>query len=153
MEGMEFMLMTDEWVTIMEHADELTNILLSSEVVDAYIKAHNAVYSNDILVKSIQEFAEMKERYEEVQRFGRYHPDYNIVMKEIRLRKRALDLNEQVAALRLAENDVQHVFDEVGSIIAKSVSESVKVPAGSAFFTSSSCGGGCGSGGSCSCSA
>ena len=37
--------------------------------------------------------------------------------------------------LRLAENDVQHLFDEVGSIIAKSVSDSVKVPAGSAFFT------------------
>ena len=28
------MLMTDEWVTIIEHAEELTEILLSSEVVD-----------------------------------------------------------------------------------------------------------------------
>ena len=61
----------------------------------------------------------MKERYEEVQRFGRYHPDYNIVMKSIRIQKRELDMNEQVAALRLAENDVQHLFDEVGSIVAK----------------------------------
>ncbi len=61
----------------------------------------------------------MKERYEEVQRFGRYHPDYNIVMKSIRVQKRELDLNEQVAALRLAENDVQQLFDEVGIIIAQ----------------------------------
>ena len=43
-------------------------------------------------------------------------------------------MNEQVAALRLAENDVQYLFDEIGSIIANSVSDSVKVPAGSAFF-------------------
>ncbi|WP_172370221.1 YlbF family regulator [Sporosarcina jiandibaonis] len=147
------MLMTDEWVTILEHAEELTDHILSSEVMEEYNKCYQAVYSNDILVKSIKEFTEMKERYEEVQRFGRYHPDYSHVMKEIRLQKRALDLNEQVAALRLAENDVQFLFDEVGSIIARSVSESVKVPAGSAFFTDSSCGSGCGSGGSCSCSA
>ena len=145
--------MTDEWLTIIEHADELTKILATSEVVDQYNKAHTAVYSNDVLVQKIKEFAELKERYEEVQRFGRYHPDYNIVMKDIRIKKRALDMDEQVAALRLAENDVQYLFDEIGSIVANSVSESVKVPAGSAFFSDSSCGSGCGSGGSCSCSA
>lgn len=147
------LLMTEEWLTIIEHADELTEILLSSEPVDEYLEAHHAVYADDILVKSINEFTKMKERYEEVQRFGRYHPDYNIVMKEIRVQKRALDLNEQVAALRLAENEVQHLLDEVGAIIAYSVSESVKVPSGSSFFSSSSCEGGCGTGGGCSCSA
>ncbi|QUW21774.1 YlbF family regulator [Sporosarcina sp. Marseille-Q4063] len=147
------MLMTDEWVTILEHAEELADYILSSDVMEEYNKCYKAVYSNDLLVKSIKEFTEMKERYEEVQRFGRYHPDYSHVMKEIRLQKRALDMNEQVAALRLAENDVQYLYDEVGSIIARSVSDSVKVPAGSAFFADSSCGSGCGSGGSCSCSA
>lgn len=147
------MLMTDEWVTILEHAEELADYILSSDVIEEYNKCYEAVYSNDILVKSIKEFTEMKERYDEVQRFGRYHPDYSHVMKEIRLQKRALDMNEQIAALRLAENDVQFLYDEVGSIIAKSVSDSVKVPAGSAFFADSSCGSGCGSGGSCSCSA
>src|SRR6185312_8815876 len=147
------MMMTDEWITIIEQAEQLSEMLLSSETVAEYRQAHDTVYSDAALGKSIKEFTDMKERYEEVQRFGRYHPDYNIVMKSIRVQKRELDLNEQVAALRLAENDVQHLFDEVGSIIAKSVSDSVKAPAGSAFFTSSSCSGGCGSGGSCSCSA
>ena len=151
--GVASMLMTDEWITIIEQAEGLTEILLSSEVVDSYRQAHTNVYSDPKLVKFIQEFTEMKERYEEVQRFGRYHPDYNIVMKSIRVQKRELDMNDQIAALRLAENDVQHLFDEVGSIVAKSVSDSVKVPAGSAFFTDSSCGTGCGTGGSCSCSA
>ncbi|MDS9470470.1 YlbF family regulator [Sporosarcina pasteurii] len=147
------MLITDEWLTIIEHAEELIKIMASSEVVEEYNKAREAVYSNDVLVKSIKEFTILKERYEEVQRFGRYHPDYRTVMKDIRLRKRELDLNEQVAALRLAENDVQQLFDEIGMIIGKTVSESVKVPTGNGFFTDSSCGSGCGSGGSCSCSA
>lgn len=147
------MMMTDEWLTIIEHAEELTDIMLTSDVVADYQKAREAVYSNDSLVASIHAFTNMKERYEEVQRFGRYHPDYHIVMKSIRLQKRELDMNEQVAALRLAENDIQYVLDEVSAIIAKSVSESVKVPAGNAFFVDSSCGTGCGTGGGCSCSA
>jgi cell fate (sporulation/competence/biofilm development) regulator YlbF (YheA/YmcA/DUF963 family) len=147
------MMMTDEWFSIIEHAEELSKFLLSSETVDHYRKAYEDVYSDAELAKSIKEFTEMKERYEEVQRFGRYHPDYNIVMKSIRIQKRELDLNERVAALRLAENDVQELLDEVSIIIAQSVSDAVKVPAGNAFFTGSSCGGSCGTGGGCSCSA
>lgn len=147
------MMMSEEWITIIESAEELTQMVLSSETVNGYRKAHDAVYSDAELANTIREFTEMKERYEEVQRFGRYHPDYHIVMKNIRVQKRELDLNERVAELRLAENDVQYILDEIGSILAKSVSDSVKVPAGSAFFTDSSCGSGCGTGGSCSCSA
>ena len=147
------MLMNDEWIAVIEQAEELTEMLLSSDIINSYQKAHNDVYSDAKLAKSIHEFTEMKERYEEVQRFGRYHPDYNIVMKSIRVMKRELDMNEQVALLRLTENDAQHLFNEVSSIIAKSVSEFVKVPTGNAFFVDSSCAGGCGSGGSCSCSA
>ena len=147
------MMMSEEWITIIESAEELTKMLLSSEIVNDYRKAHEDVYSDTGLVKAIQEFTEMKERYEEVQRFGKYHPDYNIVMKSIRIQKRELDLNERVAELRIAENEVQYLLDEIGSILARSVSDAVKVPAGSAFFTDSSCGSGCGTGGACSCSA
>lgn len=148
------MLITDEWVTIVDHAEELVKLVASSEVVEQYNRARETVYSDQELVKSIKEFTYLKERYEEVQRFGRYHPDYSTVMKDIRLRKRALDLNEQVAALRIAENDVQQLYDEIGMIVGKSVSEAVKVPTGNGFFSASSCSSGsCGTGGSCSCSA
>src|SRR5690606_5237934 len=105
------------------------------------------------LREEIAAFNRMKDLYEEVQRFGRYHPDYQTVMKEIRLKKRALDINELVADLRLAENDVQQLLDEIGVLIGQSVSEAVKVPTGDGIFAGSACGGGCGSGGSCSCSA
>ncbi|MBD7983417.1 YlbF family regulator [Sporosarcina sp. Sa2YVA2] len=147
------MLMTDEWMSIIEQSETLSDMLLSSDVVEEYRRANDVVYSDKELANKIHDFANMKERYEEVQRFGRYHPDYQIVMKNIRLQKRELDMNEQVAALRLAENDVQDLLNEVSSIIAKSVSDAVKVPTGDGFFSDSSCGGGCGSGGSCSCSA
>lgn len=147
------MMMTDEWMNVIDMAEELSDMLLRSEVVKTYQDAYNRVYSNSDLRKEIINFNRVKEQYEEVQRFGRYHPDYKSVMKDIRLQKRALDLRDEVAALRLAENDVQSMLDEIGIMIGSSVSAAVKVPAGDGAFTNSSCGGGCGSGGSCSCSA
>ena len=100
------------------------------------------------------EFNKIKEHYEDVQRFGKYHPDYQIIMKKIREQKRAIDLNEKVAKLKIAENDFQDLLDQVSLIVGKSVSEAVKVPVSNPFFsTDSSCGSSCGTGGGCSCSA
>jgi hypothetical protein len=63
-------------------------------------------------------------------------------------------MNEQVAALKVAENEYQDLLDEISLIIGHSVSEAVKVPVSNPFFaSSSSCGTGCGTGGGCSCSA
>ena len=146
-------MMTDEWMRVIDMAEELSDMVLRSEVVKAYQDARDRVYSNADLRKKIINFTEMKEQYEDVQLFGRYHPDYKVIMKEIRLQKRELDLEEGVGDLRLAENDLQDLLDNIGILIGQAVSDAVKVPAGDGTFTNSSCGSGCGTGGSCSCSA
>lgn len=148
------MLITSEWVTILDETDLLSSMILSSEQAQKLREAYHNVYNDQILVQKIASFTRMKEQYEDVQRFGKYHPDYNKIMKEIRKQKRELDLDERVASLKVAENDYQDLLDEISLIVGKSVSESVKVPVSNPFFaTGSSCGSGCGSGGSCSCSA
>ena len=147
--------MTNEWANIMDHSDELCNMILSSEQFYRYLDAHRAVYTNSSLVKEINDFTILKDRYEEVQRFGKYHPDYSSVMKNIRVTKRKLDMVDGVANLKIAENELQDLLDEVSLLIGKTVSEGVKVPVSNPFFASSgsSCGSGCGTGGACSCSA
>lgn len=145
------MIMTIEWAYILDEADQLSSMILSSQLAKNLQEAHRQVYSDELLVKQIAAFNKLKEQYEEVQRFGKYHPDYHTVMKKIREQKRNLDENEKVARLKLAENDFQQLLDEVSLIIGKSVSEAVKVPVNSPFFASNSCG--CSTGGGCSCSA
>ena len=147
--------MTSEWAFVLDEADDLSAMILSSEQAEALRTASQAVYEDEALTMQIAQFQRMKEQYEDVQRFGKYHPDYHTIMKKIREQKRALDLNEKVAKLKLAENDYQDLLDEVSMIIGKSVSEAVKVPVSNPFFASSggSCGTGCGTGGGCSCSA
>lgn len=149
------MIMTSDWAFILDEADELSAMILSSEQAQKLRNAYEDVYSDENLVHQIYAFNRMKEQYEDVQRFGKYHPDYHTIMKQIRQQKRSLDLDERVANLKLAENDFQDLLDEISLIIGKSVSEAVKVPVSNPFFatSSSSCGTGCGSGGSCSCSA
>lgn len=148
------MIMTYEWAEITDFADELSQMILQSEQADLYRAAYASVYNDKNLADEIQAFARLKDQYEEVQRFGKYHPEYSRVMKQIRVDKRRLDLNEKVANLRLAENELQDVMDQVSFILGRSVSEAVKIPSSNPFFSSdSSCGGSCGTGGGCSCSA
>lgn len=143
---------TTERVELLEEAEQLVSMILQSDIVDHYRECLYRVKSNPQTQEKIREFVTMKSRYEEVQRFGKYHPDYKEVMGKIRIVKRELDLDEVVAEFKLAENELQALLDEVSVIIGRSVSDNVKVPTGNPFFESS-CSGGCGSGGSCGCSA
>lgn len=150
------MLMTSEWALILDEADELSKMILSSEQAQNLRDSYEAVYSNEALVAQINDFGRLKEQYEDVQRFGKYHPDYHSIMKKIREQKRKIDLNEFVARLKLAENDYQDLLDEVSLLMSRSVSEAIKVPLSNPFFASDSGGcstGSCGTGGGCSCSA
>lgn len=148
------MLMTSDWVYILDGVDELNAMILSSEQAENLRLAKKAVYEDAELSAQIMAFQRLKDQYEDVQRFGKYHPDYNIIMKKIRTEKRLIDMNEQIAALKLAENDFQDLLDEISLLVGHSVSEAVKVPVSNPFFaSSSSCGSGCGTGGGCSCSA
>ncbi|CEA02527.1 hypothetical protein BN1050_01287 [Metalysinibacillus saudimassiliensis] len=145
------MMMTSEWAFILDEVDELNAMIDASQLAKNLREARDAVYKDEQLVAQIRAFQYMKEQYEDVQRFGKYHPDYSKVMKEIRQQKRALDLHDLVANLRLAENDFQALLDEIGLLIGMSVSPSVKVETDS--LLTSSCGTGCGTGGGCACSA
>ncbi|WP_071459332.1 YlbF family regulator [Bacillus massilinigeriensis] len=147
------MLATMERVHLLEEARSLAYMIKESEQAEYYWQCYNRLQNNQDSQRKIKAFVMMKNRYEEVQRFGRYHPDYKEVMGQIRVLKREMDLDHAVAEFKKAENELQSLLDEVSIIVGKSVSESVKVPTGNPFFSASSCGGGCGSGGGCGCSA
>ena len=111
--------------------------------------------SDKLAQQKMNKFVALKDLYEEVQRFGKYHPEYKRVNSEIRVAKREMDLHPTIADLKKAETDLQTVLDEISLKLGKAVSEQIKVPTGNLFFdsSSSSCSsGGCGSGGSCGCS-
>ena len=67
------MMMTSDWVIILDEAEALCEMILSSEPAMALQQAYEAVYSDAQIVEAIYAFNRMKEQYEDVQRFGKYH--------------------------------------------------------------------------------
>ena len=80
------------------------------------------------------------------------YAQYKEIMTETRLKKREMDMDENIANFRVAENELQTLLDEVSVLIGRSVSEHIKIPTGNPFFEGASCSGGCGSGSGCGCS-
>lgn len=145
------MLATLEHVKILDESENLAKMIIHSDLAMRYRECLYKMENDPVTQEKIKRFVQLKEKYEEVQRFGRYHPDYKTVMKEIRVAKRDMDLDENVANFKRAETELQNVLDEISLLIGRSVSDQIIVETGNPFFTTAK--GGCSSGGSCGCTA
>jgi len=143
------MIVNQDMMELLDKADQISDMILQSEAYRTYKQAHNHLVHDQEAQELIQAFVHIKEAYDEVQRFGRYHPDYNNIMKKVRAKKRQMDLNEKVATFKVAERQFQKLLDDISEIIAHSVSEQIMVPKDG--IIDGACG--CGSGGSCGCQA
>lgn len=146
------MIGTLEYVDVLDRSEQLGKMVLQSDIMEAYQRARYSLNTDKEAQQLIKAFNDIKVHYEDVQRFGRYHPDYNDIMKNVRSTKRNMDMNSKVAAFKVAERNLQRFLDDISEIIASSVSDQIKVPKDGAALTDSGCsGGGCGTGGSCGC--
>ena len=144
------MLATIERIALLEYAEDLAKMVLESDIAEQYQICLYKMKNNKETQRKISQFVSLKDLYEEVQRFGKYHPDYKKVMMQIREYKREMDLDPLVAEFKLAENDLQSLLDHISMLIGNAVSKQIKVPTGNPFFDNGH-GSGCGSGGSCGC--
>ncbi|WP_126429649.1 YlbF family regulator [Brevibacillus marinus] len=141
-ETLDMTLMIDEAYT-------LAQMINDSREVAEYLAAKQRMEQDAEAQRLRRLFAQKKEQYEEVQRFGKYHPDFARVSEELRETKRALDQLESVRAFKKAEERLDEMLYEVSRTIADAVSPAIKVPSNNPFLEALS--GGCGSGGSCGC--
>lgn len=149
--GGQILLATVDYATILEKTDKLANMILKSDVIDEYRRAYHQLQNDEEAQKLIAAFQKCKEDYEELERFGRYHPDYKHMMKNIRKTKRTMDMHESVARFKVAERKVQRFLDEISEYIAKSVSDQIIVPKDELDHLTGCSSSGCGSGGTCGC--
>ncbi|MBU5595560.1 YlbF family regulator [Amphibacillus sp. MSJ-3] len=143
------MIATIELMDILDLTDELSEMIIASEQMLHYIEKKQELKQNQEVQTLLKAFERKKEEYAEVQRFGRYHPDYSKITKETRLMKREIDMLEPVALFKVAERELQTLLEDISEKIAFSISKQIMVPREGALFTDS----GCGHGGSCGCSA
>lgn len=136
---------TIESVKLQSEAEQLAGMILQSETAENYRDCYKRLREDEEAGRIIRSFMSVKEQYEDVQRFGKYHPDYREISRKMREMKRELDLNDKVAEFKKAETELQSLLDEISIELGTAVSEHVKVPTGNPYFDGlSSCGGGCG---------
>ena len=97
----------------------------------------------------IRRFRKAKERFEECSRFGRFHPDFDEARREAAEMQRKLDGCAVIRRFREAEQAVDDMLHEIAVLIARAVSDDIKVPDGRTVRTG--CGGGSCSGGCAGC--
>ncbi|GAB6934213.1 MAG: YlbF family regulator [Calditerricola sp.] len=138
---------------VIRQASELGELILASREAKEYVRWKAALARDARAQTLIRRFQAKKREYEDVMRYGRYHPDYSRVVEETRALKRELDELETVSRFRQAEARLDALLYEVSKTIAHAVSPNIKVPGNNPVAGlgcgSSGCGGGCGSGGCC----
>lgn len=141
---------TIDMAELIENTYQLAEMINESQEVVTYLAAKQQMDHDVEAVRLRKLFEKKKEEFEEVQRFGKYHPDFDRVSKEVREMKRSLEMLDSVQAFKRAENRLDEMLYNVSRIIADAVSASIKVPSNNPFLEAMSQG--CGTGGSCGCS-
>ncbi|WP_276352626.1 YlbF family regulator [Cohnella caldifontis] len=136
-----------DFTELLEGAYALGEMIKRSALADDYVYWKRQVEQDPEAGRLKVQLAKAKERFEECERFGRFHPDYNEALDRVYAVQAELDRLESVRRYKIAESGLDQLLYEISSTLASAVSDSVKVPDPVRGEAS----GGCGSGGACSC--
>jgi len=84
--------------------------------------------TDPLVIKLINEFNNIKIKYDEVSKYGKHHPDLKEVQLALAKTKEQLFTNKVISEYKKLEKEVQKVLDEVSRKIAGSVSPKIKHP-------------------------
>lgn len=126
-------------------AYELGDQIISSAEVADYLYWKTRKEEDLEALELIRKFGKSKERFEECERFGHFHPNYHEALNEVEKVRGLMDQCESLRRFREAEDKLDDLLHAVSTTIAHSVSETIKVPGNNPLPE----GGGC-STGSCS---
>ncbi|MBW4083952.1 YlbF family regulator [Paenibacillus sp. S150] len=138
---------TVDMAEVLTYAYELGDMINQSAEVSDYLYWKGRVDANPDIQAMIKRLQGKKELFEETQRFGHFHPNYHSAKDEVTAVEQELERFEEVIRFKQAEKTLDDMLHSMSETIAFSVSDSIKVPGNDPAPK----GGGCGSGGKCSC--
>jgi cell fate (sporulation/competence/biofilm development) regulator YlbF (YheA/YmcA/DUF963 family) len=136
--------------TILLQAYELGDWINGSVEVAEYLQAKYEMEHDDSVKEIVRSFAKKKELFEECERFGHFHPDYNSAMEQVQKVQQQMEQNPVWSRFNLAEHQLDDLLYTVSKTIAHSVSMTIKVPSNVMQPDNGCSSGGCSTGGGCS---
>ncbi|GAA0135776.1 hypothetical protein YSY43_26160 [Paenibacillus sp. YSY-4.3] len=140
-------LKTVDMAELLTYAYELGDMINNSIAVSDYLYWKRRVEEDPEIQAYVRKLDGQKELFEETERFGHYHPNYHEAKDKVALVEKELEQFEAVRSFKAAEKELDDILHLMSETIAYSVSDTIKVPGNDPNPK----GGGCGSGGKCSC--
>lgn len=113
---------------ILQETYRLADQINESQEVTRYLQLKKQLREDAQAQALIREFQKKKERFEECQRFGHFHPDYHAAKEEAEAFQRRMWEHPLIAAYLEVEAELDQLLYQVSLTIAHAVSESIKVP-------------------------
>lgn len=135
-----------DMAAILMHAYDVGDLINRSQEAADFLYWKRIMEQDEQAQRFIRELAKTKELFDETQRFGHYHPNYHEALEKVRAAEQKLNSIPSVARFKEAEERLDELLFTVSETVARSVSESIKVPSNKLEPS----GHGCSSGGSCS---
>jgi len=111
---------------LLEQTYQLIDAIKNREDYKALIILDQKIKDDEELTYLIEQFNDSKIKYDEVRKYGKYHPDLKTVKKQFQVDKVNLFSHEHIKAYKAAEKSLQAFLDEVAYRLGKTVSDSVK---------------------------
>lgn len=90
-----------------------------------YLKYYNVV--NSTLIDDYNELLILKEKFDEVMKYGKYHPDYKEVLKSYQLKRINYYENENVIYLKKYQKEVEEIVNSFLNKLTKEISTNIPI--------------------------
>ncbi|MDR1521947.1 MAG: YlbF family regulator [Streptococcaceae bacterium] len=127
------MVITENLFAIEEKVKELAYLIALSDQAKKYRLASRKYLENRKATLLEQKLRSAYDAFLQVQKYNPHTQDYKEKKHAFYHAKRAFDLYESVADLRLAQMDMQNILDEISKKIASKVSKKIVVKTGNPF--------------------
>lgn len=113
---------------ILEKTYDLVNEIKDTKEYKRLIELDKMIKTDSELITLIESFNKVKMKYDEVTKYGKYHPDLKRVQLELSKKKEEVYTNVIIKEYKQLEKDLQKRLDHISSEIATSVSSKIKHP-------------------------
>ena len=113
---------------IIEKTYDLVEELKQKKEYIRLLELHKKIQSDSTIQTLINTFVKYNKKYEEVTKYGKYHPDLKKVQLEFAKAKEDLYTNETVKEYKTLENQIQKDLNIISKELATSISPKIKHP-------------------------
>ena len=105
----------------LELCEAIGDEILLLPICQTYKKLQQEIKTNSEIIELINKFEKAKEAYADVERYGKYHPDYKMVSQQLIEAKSNLFQNPYIKEFKKCEREIQLILDDIAQKISRVV--------------------------------